>query len=228
LASWIQKCLKWASRGFLWAIWPTECRNAQNDLQETFGVRFGQLSLEMFEISLQSHPESDLASWAQKYWKWASRGLLRAIWPADRRNGSNDSKKLSEIDFASWAQKCLKWACKAILRAIWPADPRNAENEFPEAYWDRIGQPSSEMLEISLQSHPESDLDSWAQKCWKWLSRGLLRVNWPAEPRNAWNEFPKAYWEWFGQPTPEMLEMSLQRHPVSDLTSWSQKWFKWL
>jgi hypothetical protein len=128
---------------------------------------------------------------------------------------------------ASWAQKCLKLASRAILRAIWTAEPRNVENDFPETSWEWICQLSPEMLEMSLQKLLVSDLASWTQKCAKRPSRDLRRAIGLAGPGNAWNELPEVDWERFDQPSPEMVKMSLQRHPESDLASRAQKCLKW-
>ena len=66
-----------------------------------------------------------------------------------------------------------------------------------------------------LQRLPESHFGSRAWKCSKSASRGFLRANSGAGPRNAQNEPPEASWEPFREQSPEMLKMSLQRVPKS-------------
>ena len=67
-----------------------------------------------------------------------------------------------------------------------------------------------------LQRLPESHFGSRAWKCSKSASRGFLRANSGAGPRNAQNEPPEASWEPFREQSPEMLKMSLQRVPKSN------------
>jgi len=129
----------------------------------------------MLKMSLQSYPESDLASRPQKCWKWLSRGLLRVIWPAEPRNAWNESPEASCKRFD---QKCAKRPSRDLQRAIGLAGPGNAWNELPEVDWERFDQPSPEMFQMNHQRHSESDLPSRAQKCLKWASRNFLRAIW--------------------------------------------------
>ena len=51
-------------------------------------------------------------------------------------------------------------------------DDRSARNEPPEVSWKRFGDQAPELLKMSLQRPPESDLATRPQNCWKWVSRG--------------------------------------------------------
>ena len=116
-----------------------------------------------------------------------------------------------ESQFASRPHKCLKWAPRTFLRAILPGGSRNAQNEPPEASWEPVFQEATEMLKMNHKTPPESHFASQPQKCSKRAPRGLLSAILAAGARNAENEAPEASWEPFGQQTPEMLKMRLQR-----------------
>ena len=61
-------------------------------------------------------------------------------------------------------------------------DDRSARNEPPEVSWERFGDQAPELLKMSLQRPPESDLATRPQNCWKWVSRGgkiSFLIFWP-------------------------------------------------
>ena len=77
------------------------------------------------------------------------------------------------------------------------------------------------MLKMDLQKLPENHFGSWAQKCSRWASKGILGAISGAGPRNNQNGPPGASWEPFGELGLEMAKMDLQRCPGGHFQSWA-------